>query len=63
MFRLRVDHSLLRASMAKRKWVSSSKCRLCKAEAESTSHVVFDCPALAEAREREGDKWQLEMLA
>ena len=38
--------------MAKRKWVSSSKCRLFNAKSESTSHVLFDCPALAEVRER-----------
>ena len=42
LFRLRVDHSLLQASM--------SNSRLCNAESESTSH----CPALAEVREREG---------
>ena len=46
--------------MAKRKWVSTSSCRLCNAESESTSHVLFDCPALAEVREREGGVLDLE---
>ena len=51
LFRLRVGHSLLREHMAKRRWVSSSKCRLCDADSESISHVLFRCPSLDGARE------------
>ena len=51
LFRLRVGHALLRENMAKRLWVSSSKCRLCDADSESISHVLFRCPTLDWARE------------
>ena len=51
LFWLCAEHTLLRESMVKRKWVSSSKYQLCDADSESTSHVLFQCPALAGARE------------
>ena len=47
VFRMRVNHVLLLASMSKRGWSQSASCRLCE---HRVDHVLFDCPALEDCR-------------
>ena len=50
VFRMRVNHALLLASMSKRGWSQSASCRLCEHRVEDVDHVLFDCPALEDCR-------------
>ena len=50
VFRMRVNHVLLLASMSKRGWSQSASCRLCENRVEDVDHVLFDCPALEDCR-------------
>ena len=50
IFRMRVNHVLLLASMSKRGWSQSASCRLCENRLEDVAHVLFDCPALEDCR-------------
>ena len=50
VFRMRVNHVLLLASMSKRGWSQSAPCRLCGNRVEDVDHVLFDCPALEDCR-------------
>ena len=49
VFRMRVNHVLLLASMSKRGGSQSASCRLCKNRVEDVDYVLFDCPALEAA--------------
>ena len=42
VFRMRVNHVLLLASMSKRGWSQSASCRLCENRVEDVDHVLFD---------------------
>ncbi|KAK3769987.1 hypothetical protein RRG08_061959 [Elysia crispata] len=50
VFRMRVNHVLLLASMSKRGWSQSASCRLCENRVEDVDHVLFNCPAVEDYR-------------
>ena len=50
VFRMRVNHALLLASISKRGWSQSASCRLCENRVKDVDHVLFDCPALEDCR-------------
>ena len=50
VFRMRVNHVLLLASMSKKGWSQPGSCRLCENRVEDVDHVLFDCPALEDCR-------------